>query len=153
MMWGRYVHVREDVRATYPVVPNNPARSFQDATVVHPAIDCRVVKTRAKTERPEIPADCLRLQQMWRQVLRNDEERSLASGTIEPCALCQHDLLDARLRHQCALCLLTWHPRCAAYFAQLCNQPLASPEYKAEVDALLPGEFKAWPKRQLSSTC
>ena len=122
--WGREAHLDDKNRVVYSVgAPwEHPSMSYLDgnAVIVHPAIGCRMVKS--KTDRPTVPSDILTLRDMWQVYVTasaaNDCERRdrtadkyALDARWDECDLCCEDVLsNQRPVYKCMLCLLSCHP-------------------------------------------
>ena len=112
---GRVVRIDVQGRAIYPA--GTPAKTYADATVVHPAIGVCVARARGVL-RADIPSDILRLRRMW---------EACASGPVEclpSCVGCKADCQGLGVENDwrtCPLCLQTWHRVCAGRAVPFCR--------------------------------
>ena len=94
-------------------------------SIIHPALG--VTLRRSRCAPGNVPPNHLRLMRMWSACI-GSVYGSVAtlpcSDSLSTCHLCDDDKLGATFI--CAICLLSWHPDCAACFvaersADICN--------------------------------
>jgi hypothetical protein len=94
---------------------------------------------KEKLNRPELPADIVRLRGMWTVAHLSHQHRSgWGNEMLQPCLLCQSEDLATRT---CALCYLSLHRRCCDTLNKA-NTAQAQPlETKISGKAILPETF------------
>ena len=149
---GREVQLDYLRRAIYSVPARVPCLDYSMWHIVHPAIGVCMLKEKGGS-RPEVPADILRLKDMWQSAQTAHSNGNIAAlwpscGVV--CQLCGVD--DNKDVAECALCQHAWHRTCGCAAAAHLARPGYAPRPVLTWDQL-PGVFQAPRPALLSRAC
>ena len=93
---------------------NTSYEDFSDCVIILPAVGVRMEKEKLGQLRPLVPADPLRLQQIWEAGLK--AERGEPGPPLNMCELCRETGCDGLSANDCldlrTICSLAFHERC-----------------------------------------